>query len=130
MGWFDFRRLERAFHNLLLNAFDSVSRETGHVEVDIRQVNDKRVEIRFKDNGSGIPTEVRDKLFQPFVSSGKTNGTGLGLTVVQKIVQDHGGEVSVETTSEQGTVFLVVLPLTLENQLHEVHHQPAKAAMN
>jgi signal transduction histidine kinase len=129
-GWFDFRRLERAFQNLLLNAFASVSRETGDVEVDIRQVGDKDIEIRFKDNGGGIPAEVRDKLFQPFVSSGKTNGTGLGLTVVQKIIQDHGGEVSVERTSEQGTVFLVVLPLLVEGKLQEIYRQPAKVATN
>jgi signal transduction histidine kinase len=129
-GWFDFRRLERAFQNLLLNAFDSVSRDTGSVEIDIRQVAEKCLEIRFKDNGGGIPAEIRGKLFEPFVSSGKTNGTGLGLTVVQKIIQDHGGEVTVETTSERGTVFLVVLPLTLENKLQEIHRQHAKVAMN
>lgn len=129
-GWFDFRRLERAFHNLLLNAFDSVSRESGRVEVDIRQVADKQIEIRFQDNGCGIPAEVRDKLFQPFVSSGKTNGTGLGLTVVQKIVQDHGGEVTVETTSEHGTVFLVVLPLLLESRSQELQRQSARVALH
>src|SRR5437868_235254 len=129
-GWFDFRRLERAFQNLLLNAFDSVSRDTGSVEIDIRQVAEKCLEIRFKDNGGGIPAEIGGKLFERFVSSGKTNGTGLGLTVVQKIIQDHGGEVTVETTSERGTVFLVVLPLTLENKLQEIHRQHAKVAMN
>ena len=55
---------------------------------------------------------MRDCLFEPFISYGKENGTGLGLTVVQKIVQDHGGDVSVERTSNAGTVFKVVLPLT------------------
>jgi two-component system sensor histidine kinase AtoS len=50
-------------------------------------------------------------LFEPFVSVGKENGTGLGLTVVQKIVQDHGGDIVVENTSQVGTVFRVTLPL-------------------
>ena len=68
-------------------------------------------EIRVEDNGPGIPKEIRDRLFQPFVSYGKENGTGLGLTVVQKIIQDHGGDVVVEKTSEQGTIFKLVLPL-------------------
>lgn len=127
-GWFDVRRMERAFQNLLLNAFDAVSHETGRVEVFFRQVHN-RVEIRVRDNGSGIPQDVRDKLFQPFVSSGKQNGTGLGLTVVQKIVQDHGGEISVEQTSEQGTIFLIVLPLTLDSRLHMANGELAKAVV-
>jgi signal transduction histidine kinase len=109
-GWFDFRRLERAFQNLLLNAFEAVSPEDGRVEVTLRQATEY-IEIRVADNGRGIPAEIRDKLFHPFVSSGKQNGTGLGLTVVQKIVQDHGGEIKVENTSKKGTVFQIVLPL-------------------
>jgi len=52
-------------------------------------------------------------LFDPFVSYGKENGTGLGLTVVQKIISDHGGDVVVEKTSSQGTVFKLWLPLPL-----------------
>jgi nitrogen-specific signal transduction histidine kinase len=49
-------------------------------------------------------------LFDPFVSSGKPNGTGLGLAIVSKVLHDHDGSVSVESTSEAGTVFLVRLP--------------------
>ena len=70
------------------------------------------VEIRVADNGRGIPEPIRDRLFKPFVSYGKENGTGLGLTVVQKIIQDHGGDVTVEKTSVEGTIFKLVLPLT------------------
>ena len=56
---------------------------------------------------------MRENLFQPFVSYGKENGTGLGLTAVEKIVQDHGGQVSVERTGPEGTVFKLILPLTV-----------------
>ena len=63
------------------------------------------------DTGRGIPELIRSQLFEPFVSHGKENGTGLGLTVVQKIVQDHGGDVTVEKTSPTGTVFRLLLPL-------------------
>ena len=62
------------------------------------------------DNGSGIPASIRSTLFDPFVSSGKPNGTGLGLAIVSKIFHDHDGSVSVESTSESGTVFLVRMP--------------------
>jgi signal transduction histidine kinase len=111
IGWFDPRKLERALFNLLLNACEAVKPETGHVEVDLREVSGG-VELRVSDNGSGVPQSIQGNLFEPFVSFGKENGTGLGLTVVQKIVQDHGGEVSVERTSSQGTVFRVMLPLS------------------
>jgi signal transduction histidine kinase len=108
-GWFDFRKLERVFQNLLINACEAVSSKSGEVKVTV-QASNNSIEVRVADNGHGVPVLVRDKLFEPFVSHGKENGTGLGLTVVQKIVQDHGGDVTLESTSSQGTVFLVVLP--------------------
>jgi len=110
-GWFDPRKMERVFYNLLLNACEAVPIDCGRIEISLDQASNG-VEIRVSDNGRGILEPVRDRLFEPFVSSGKENGTGLGLTVVQKIVQDHGGDISVEKTSSEGTVFRIVLPLT------------------
>ena len=111
MGWFDGRKLERVIYNLLLNACEAVARNSGKIEVKTAAIPGG-VEIRVADSGRGIPEPIRDRLFQPFVSYGKENGTGLGLTVVQKIVQDHGGDVTVEKTSGEGTIFKLVLPLT------------------
>jgi signal transduction histidine kinase len=111
IGWFDPKKLERALFNLLINACEAVTGNTGRIEIDLSEVP-VGVEVRVADNGRGIPESIRGKLFEPFVSYGKENGTGLGLTVVQKIVQDHGGDVTVERTSEEGTVFRLVLPLT------------------
>jgi signal transduction histidine kinase len=110
-GWFDFRKLERALQNLLLNACEAVPRETGKVEIDLRRAGEK-LEIRVMDDGPGIADAVRDRLFEPFVSHGKENGTGMGLTVVQKIMQDHGGDVVVEETSVGGTTFRIDSPLS------------------
>jgi signal transduction histidine kinase len=115
-GWFDPGKLDRVFHNLLLNACEAVSPESGSVRVTIRKFPEA-VEVRVADNGQGIFEPVRANVFQPFVSYGKENGTGLGLAVVHKIVQDHGGHVDVETTGAQGTVFVVVLPLTLPEKI-------------
>jgi len=109
-GWFDAKKLERALFNLLLNACESVIPESGSVNVGLREVHNG-VEIRVSDSGRGIPELIQGRLFEPFVSLGKENGTGLGLTVVQKIVQDHGGDVAVEKTSSSGTIFRVLLPL-------------------
>ena len=128
-GWFDFRRLERAFQNLLLNAFEAVSPRDGRIEIDLRQ-NDKEIEVLVKDNGCGIPADVRSQLFEPFVSSGKQNGTGLGLTVVQKIIQDHGGEVDIASTSEQGTIFRITLPLVSGTSVESAKRQAASGALS
>ena len=114
-GWFDPKKLERALYNLLLNACEAVASNAGEIEVELREVSGG-VELRVCDNGRGIPESVRGKLFEPFVSYGKENGTGLGLTVVQKIVQDHGGDVSVEKTSVAGTVFRLMLPLAASSE--------------
>ncbi|MGA3090942.1 MAG: HAMP domain-containing sensor histidine kinase [Terriglobales bacterium] len=110
-GWFDFRKLERALLNLLLNACEAVPAQSGKIDVGLRRVGDT-LSIRIEDNGPGIPDAVRDRLFEPFVSHGKENGTGMGLTVVQKILQDHGGDVAVEQTSVSGTTFCLSIPLT------------------
>jgi signal transduction histidine kinase len=109
-GWFDPGSLERVFHNLLLNACEAVPPESGRVEVTTHQTP-AGLEIRVADNGNGIPMEIRDKLFQPFVTSGKDNGIGLGLATVHKIVQEHGGQVSVEHTGVDGTVLRILLPV-------------------
>jgi len=108
-GWFDQRRMERVFRNLLLNACQAAPRSGGKVEVIISDA-EKGLEIRVTDNGRGIPESIRQTLFQPFVSFGKENGTGLGLTVAQKIFQDHGGDICVESTAAGRTVFKLVLP--------------------
>lgn len=110
-GWFDTRKLERALYNLLLNACEAISADDGRISIELTRVSDG-VQIRVADNGRGIPESIRGTLFEPFVSLGKENGTGLGLTVVQKIVQDHGGDIVVENTSQVGTVFRVTLPLS------------------
>jgi signal transduction histidine kinase len=108
-GWFDHRKLERAFFNLLLNACQALPDRSGQIEIELLD-SEQEISLRICDHGRGIPESIRQTLFEPFVSQGKQNGTGLGLTVVQKIVQDHGGEVSVESTSPEGTVFRMMLP--------------------
>jgi signal transduction histidine kinase len=109
-GWFDFKKLERAFLNLLLNACEVVPAGSGTIDIELRRKGES-LEIRIEDNGPGIADAVRDRLFEPFVSHGKENGTGMGLTVVQKILQDHGGDVAVEQTSASGTTFRINIPL-------------------
>jgi signal transduction histidine kinase len=114
-GQFDFKKLERALQNLLLNACEAVAQKSGEISIDLRRAGEG-LEIRVSDNGPGIAEAVQGRLFEPFVSHGKENGTGMGLTVVQKILQDHGGDVVVERTSSAGTTFKVSLPLNSSSE--------------
>ena len=109
-GAYDIRKLERVFHNLLLNACEAVSPSSGKIRVDLLE-NKNKIEIRVTDNGRGIPDYLQQKIFEPFFTEGKANGTGLGLTVAQKIVEDHSGALFLESSAANGTTFLVVLPL-------------------
>jgi signal transduction histidine kinase len=109
VAWFDSRKLERALYNLLLNACEAAPTIEGKVRVSIEN-SESTISIGVSDNGPGIAEQIRERLFHPFVSFGKENGTGLGLTVVQKIVQDHGGEVTMERTADGLTLFRITIP--------------------
>jgi signal transduction histidine kinase len=108
-GWFDQRKLERALYNLLLNACEAAPSLGGTVEVTAADIRGS-ISIAVADNGPGIAESIQERLFHPFVSYGKENGTGLGLAVVQKIVQDHSGEIVVERTAQGRTIFRITLP--------------------
>jgi signal transduction histidine kinase len=110
--WFDEKKVERVLANLLLNACEAVSKDTGSVSVDLREAKNE-IEIRIVDNGPGVAEVIREKLFQPFVSYGKQNGIGLGLAICQKIFQDHGGDARLESSQAGRTVFRLTLPLLI-----------------
>ena len=119
-GWFDQRKLERALYNLLLNACEAAPLHGGVVEVTAGETAGA-ITISVADNGPGIPESIRERLFHPFVSYGKENGTGLGLAVVQKIVQDHGGEIFVERSAQSKTVFRIVIPGRIQEASRGTH---------
>jgi signal transduction histidine kinase len=118
-GWFDPGKFERVMLNLLFNACEAVPPDSGRIEVSCRK-SEQGLEIRVADNGPGVSESIRDTLFQPFVSHGKETGIGLGLTAVHKIMQQHSGEVSLESTGPGGSVFKLVFPC------HVVAESPVK----
>lgn len=108
----DAERLRRVFDNLLSNAIQAEPRG-GKVLVtsSLEGGDENRVRIDIIDHGPGVPSELRDHIFEPFVSYGKAGGTGLGLAIVQGVINAHHGSVGCEESPEKGSCFFVILPL-------------------
>jgi signal transduction histidine kinase len=102
-------KLKQVFLNLLLNARD-VMPERGKLIVSVRK-NRNIVEIEFADTGSGISQEDLPRIFEPFFTSKKDSGTGLGLAVCHGIIGSHNGTISAANNSDGGATFIIRLPL-------------------
>jgi two-component system, NtrC family, sensor histidine kinase HydH len=109
---FDRQLIERVLYNLLLNAAQA-SPPQGSVTVKTRQAGDI-VEIDVIDRGTGIAAKDRESIFNPFFTT-KSSGVGLGLAIVSKIVDEHGGQIAVESEPGAGSVFRVSLPVRENN---------------
>jgi signal transduction histidine kinase len=104
----DETKMRRALYNVVSNACDAM--ETGGSLTIATRRTDSTVEFRLSDTGPGIPSEIQDTLFEPFVTHGKPTGTGLGLAIASKTVKDHGGTITVESASGQGATFIIRVP--------------------
>jgi signal transduction histidine kinase len=108
--------MRQSFLNLLINAVESLEGK-GKLTVSIDAPDHRRsVRIAIEDNGHGIPEHVAQKIFIPFFTT-KTHGTGLGLSLVQKIVLAHNGRIEVHRGEQKGTRFVVTLPRGLVPQM-------------
>ncbi len=105
---FDEGRLARVIHNLARNAIEAMGEAGGVLTIGARMDGQDLV-ISVQDTGPGIPAAIEGQLFQSFVTMARRGGTGLGLAIVKKIVEEHGGSVSV-TSSSAGATFEVRLP--------------------
>ena len=112
VGWFDSHRLERVVGNLVLNACEAVSADSGQIVITTTG-NRASLQVGVWDNGPGIPPMIQDSVFQPFVSYGKVEGSGLGLAIAKKIVEDHGGEIYIDGSCETGALFRINIPFAI-----------------
>lgn len=102
--------LGQVIRNIAMNAAQSMP-EGGELAIDARYTEDGTgVLLHFRDHGVGIPSEEIDRVFQPFVTT-RAKGSGLGLSIVQKIVSQHGGDIRVDSTVGKGTCFTIRLPV-------------------
>jgi len=103
--------IHRCLLNLLTNAIDALNEEGGEVKVSTHKQGDSEVLIAVADNGGGIPENIRKRIFDVFFSTKGSQGTGLGLAVTKKIIEEHGGNIEVESREGQGTKFVICLPI-------------------
>jgi two-component system, sporulation sensor kinase E len=106
----DETQIEQVLMNLLLNAQNAMT-SGGQIEVELDyEKESKTIRMEVRDNGPGIPEEIRKKIFQPFFTT-RTDGTGLGLATCLKSVQYHGGSIEMRSKLGMGTAFVVTIPL-------------------
>jgi len=106
---FDSDRMAQVVYNIAANARDAMP-EGGQLTVATERAED-HVELRFTDTGPGVAPELRERIFEPFVSYGKQEGAGLGLAIAKRIVEEHGGDIEVESPTAGGATFVVRLPI-------------------
>ena len=115
--WIDEKQIQQVLFNVILNAIQAMKDGgTLIVETDpVEKNNNTFVRVRIIDTGPGIPSDERDKIFIPFHTT-KTQGTGLGLPICRQLLEQHGGEIDVESRSDEGTTVTILLPVTAEAQ--------------
>ncbi|HPR64072.1 MAG TPA: ATP-binding protein [Thermoanaerobaculia bacterium] len=101
-------QIQEVFLNLFANAYAAMP-EGGTITISTHAVEGDRVRITFSDSGSGIPSHVRDRVFQPYFTT-KTTGTGIGLALSARVVTDHGGQIWLDDVEQEGTTFILEIP--------------------
>jgi signal transduction histidine kinase len=113
VGKWDFDQLSQVFVNLIANAIDASPKGSSlTIATSTIKLNDAKqvARVSIADQGTGMDQATRERIFEPFFST-KKRGTGLGLAIVKQIIEQHDGEINVESEAEQGTKFIIDLPL-------------------
>jgi signal transduction histidine kinase len=104
-------QIQRAIQNVIINGIQAAAEKKGKVTVDCAQ-KDFYVDLRIEDNGTGINPAQLNRIFDPYFTTKQAkSGTGLGLYIAKKVVEDHNGSITVESTPDVGTLFTIRLPL-------------------
>jgi signal transduction histidine kinase len=102
-------QISRVFSNLIKNAIQAIPAERrGRVSIDLHR-KDGNALVTITDNGSGVPDELKGKLFRPSFTT-KSGGMGMGLAISSKIIEDLGGTITYETEKDKGTTFYIEIP--------------------
>lgn len=104
----DYDKMFRVFYNIIGNAADAMP-EGGALMIQVFK-DENMINFVFKDSGIGMTKEVKSKIFEPFFTHGKKHGTGLGMAIVKRIVDDHCGKIEIESEPGKGTSIIIKLP--------------------
>jgi PAS domain S-box-containing protein len=110
----DENKIRQVLGNLIRNASDA-QENGGKIEIEVNKFEDNLLEVKIRDTGPGIPENIQRKIFNLYFTT-KSSGTGIGLSIVQQIVDQHNGVISFESGPGKGTVFSIWLPVSVDNR--------------
>ena len=108
--------IHRCILNLLTNSVSAIGNSNGVIDIVLKVIKeDKVIKLTISDNGIGIKPDIQNRIFDPFFSTkDKSEGTGLGLSMVQRIIKDHKGQISFKSEFKYGATFEIIFPLTFK----------------
>lgn len=113
--YWDRQQMQQVFMNLFQNSIDAL-KNGGHIKLTVQSPSIEELEINFQDNGTGIPEKIKSKIFNLYFTT-KAKGTGIGLSIVQRIVYEQGGMISIESSENSGTIFVIRMPKKVEKMM-------------
>jgi PAS domain S-box-containing protein len=119
MNWegivfWDKRQIKQVFINIIQNAVEAIE-EKGKINIILNEISNEKLEVQIKDDGPGMSEDIRANIFNLYFTT-KASGTGIGLSVVQRIIYEHGGILTVDSKLKQGTTFFVQIPIRYQKQ--------------
>jgi PAS domain S-box-containing protein len=117
LGWqgnvrWDRRQMQQVFMNLIQNSADAIGKN-GTIDISINALEDGELEIKVIDDGPGISENIRSKIFNLYFTT-KPKGTGIGLSIVQRIIYEHNGIIFAENNKDKGTIFFIKMPINMQ----------------
>ncbi|HPZ08295.1 MAG TPA: HAMP domain-containing sensor histidine kinase [Candidatus Eremiobacteraeota bacterium] len=110
----DKKKLERVLINLIRNSIEALKSKKQEKKIIIKvEKTDENIRFSLSDNGKGIPDDIKERIFEPFVTRHTVGGTGLGMAIVKQIIESHKGEITFETRPGEGTKFVFTIPVNL-----------------
>jgi PAS domain S-box-containing protein len=107
--FWDNRQMKQALINIIQNAVEAIG-ENGNISIVVKPVTEQDLEIQIKDDGPGMPENIRSNIFNLYFTT-KARGTGIGLSIVQRIIYEHGGMINVESEQGHGSAFIIKMPV-------------------
>ncbi len=111
VNW-DRNQIQQVIMNLIQNSIDSIELD-DNIVIQVDEYDNNQIALTISDSGCGIPEHILNKIFNLYYTT-KAKGTGIGLSLVQRIIVEHGGTISVESIEGRGSTFLIILPINLE----------------